>query len=277
MLLELLGMGTKLVGAGISDAKSKKENALYRQQAQSQFDQQMDFSVQRRVKDAKAAGIHPLFAMGASVGASPTLSAGGSSRAGNAMGRAMQSIGQSLGLVARNKAAATRDIAEAMLLDSERVRIEQDAISQGRDDPGAMGPPVPKPYAYSGEQTQMGPAAYYAPEVPLSKRPGVKAGTAPAKQELLMPDGRKIELFSEDAQADEINQIEIVRQRAIHYATDAMAWASKNLSDRAIIGALKSVGRKRGLSDQQLGNELRKAFSRARRANTFRLPSQPPR
>ncbi len=262
MLLELLGMGTKLVGAGISDAKSKKENALYRQQAQSQFDQQMDFSVQRRVKDAKAAGIHPLFAMGASVGASPTLSAGGSSRAGNAMGRAMQSIGQSLGLVARNKAAATRDIAEAMLLDSERVRIEQDAISQGRDDPGAMGPPVPKPYAYSGEQTQMGPAAYYAPEIPLSKSPGMRAGTPPGKIELLMPDKRKVEIFAEDAQADEINQMEIIRQRAIHYSSDAMMWASKNLNDKAIIKALKKIGVSRGLSDQQLEAELRRVFKR---------------
>ncbi len=230
MLLELLGMGTKLVGAGISDAKQRKSDAAYRQQAQSQFDQQMDFSVQRRVKDAKAAGIHPLFAMGASVGASPTLSAGGSSRAGNSMGRAMQSIGQSLGLVARNKAAATRDIAEAMLLDSERVRIEQDAMSQGRDDPGAMGPPVPKPYAYSGEQTQMGPAAYYAPEVPLSKSRGVEAGTSPGIVELMMPDGRKISVFSEKAQADEINQLEILRQRAIHYTGDGMMWLRKKLT-----------------------------------------------
>ncbi len=235
MLLELLGMGTQLVGGGIADAKQRKADAKYLTQAQSQFDQQMDFSVQRRVKDAKAAGIHPLFAMGASVGASPTLSAGGSSRAGNSMGRAMQSVGQALGLVNRNKAAALRDVAEAQLLDSERRRIEQDAVSQGRDSPGAMGPPVPKPYAYSGEQTQMGPAAYYAPEVPLSKRTGVRAGTPPAKLELKMPDGRDIELFTEDAQADEINQIEIVRQRAIHYGADVFTAVSKYLKSKGWI------------------------------------------
>ena len=133
------------------------------------------------------------------------------------MSNAMESIGRSLGLVAVNRAAATRDIAEAQLLDSERRRIEQDATSTGRDDPGAMGPPVPKPYAYSGEQVQMGPAQYYAPDVPLSKSRGVRAGTPPAKTHLKMPDGRELQLFSEDAQADEINQIEIVRQRAIHY------------------------------------------------------------
>ena len=39
-----------------------------RKAATDQFNAQMDTSIQRRVVDAKKAGIHPLFALGGSVG-----------------------------------------------------------------------------------------------------------------------------------------------------------------------------------------------------------------
>ena len=68
------------MGRDASDKAQRRNIRLTREQmaqAQAQFDAQMDESIQRRVKDAELAGIHPLFAMGASSGASPTISAGG--------------------------------------------------------------------------------------------------------------------------------------------------------------------------------------------------------
>ena len=69
MLGDLLDFAGGLIQAGENRRQRAKDRAL----AREQFDAQMDESIQRRIADAEKAGIHPLFAMGASVGAAPTL------------------------------------------------------------------------------------------------------------------------------------------------------------------------------------------------------------
>lgn len=70
---ELLGAGIGALGAGLSSSsadKARKETAaLTREMAMK--------GIQYRVNDAKKAGIHPLYALGASSAISPTLPAGG--------------------------------------------------------------------------------------------------------------------------------------------------------------------------------------------------------
>lgn len=77
-----LGIGG-LVYDAYRDYKSEKN-------AKKQFNEQMDNSVTRRVEDAKKAGVHPLFALGASVGASPTIQATQNSQVGANLGRIVQ-------------------------------------------------------------------------------------------------------------------------------------------------------------------------------------------
>lgn len=132
-----------LAGGAISTAASSKQSRrnylLTRQQMINQtrqFNAQMDESIQRRVRDAEKAGVHPLFALGASVGATPTASIGGGSPVtGSAFGRALGRVGLSLAeaeLQSRS-ASAKRDEAEAALLDARRKVVEQELSATGRD------------------------------------------------------------------------------------------------------------------------------------------------
>ncbi len=219
MSIEMLALGAKFIGGLMNSSaqnKGLKLDARKLQMQQGQFDQQMDHSISRRVADAKRAGIHPLFAMGGSSGASPTITAGGGGGSRrSAGGDALTSMAQSLGLMEMNKASARRDEAEAALMDSERARIEQEALGRGHDS-------TVKTYPYGGDEVQLGPATYFSPEVPLSKSPGIRAGTAPGTIDVLMPDGRKINIYDPDLGLDEIAQVDAVYQRAIHVGADAM-------------------------------------------------------
>lgn len=249
MSLELLELGLNFMGGLMGNSSAKKDRALMRQQmqqAQRQFDAQMDQSVQRRVKDAKAAGVHPLFALGASVGASPTISANDPGSTGNPMGSALQAMASTLNSLETNKAQAARDNAEAALLDSERKRLEQNLSngSQGLDGPalsvvekGVKTFPLPSDAGYHG------PATYYSPEVPFSKSPGIRAGTVPGTVDVQMPDGRKVNLLSQDLGLDEVSQADFVLQRARHKVADFLTEARPYVSDAAIINGIKKIFR----------------------------------
>lgn len=104
---------------------------------QSNFNIQMDETIQRRVADAKKAGLHPLYALGASSSPSsqPIV-------LNDSIGPAMQQAGQSLSSVMSRmqsvedkttqdltdgliKAQTAQATAQAMLTDSERIRNMQ--------------------------------------------------------------------------------------------------------------------------------------------------------
>lgn len=83
-----------------SDKKAEAAAEAQRLQAQHQFDQQMDHKIRRQVADAKRAGIHPLYALGGSIGASPTISIAG----GNIPGQSQ--LGSHMADAAHNIAGA---------------------------------------------------------------------------------------------------------------------------------------------------------------------------
>jgi hypothetical protein len=220
----IIGAGANLLGGLFGSSAQSKANRLYKKslaQAQSQFDAQMDESIQRRVADAQAAGIHPLFALGASPAGSPTISAGSPPSQGNAMGDAVARMGEMLAIIPMNKARAKRDEAEAMYYRSLAAKTTQDLASQGRDafgNPSGAGVrtfPVP-------DREPLGEAVYISPVVAKSKAVGVRAGTEPGTIDAIMPDGRKINLISPDLNMDEISQIDYLYQRAVHKGADAM-------------------------------------------------------
>lgn len=240
MSLELLSLGLDFAGGLFGQKKADKRHRENLRLAQGQFNQQMDHSVRRRVEDAKRAGVHPLFALGASVGTSPTLSAGGGgSRAGDPMQSALTSMARGLGVIEQNRASAKRDEAEAALLDSERKRIEQDLVARGRDTPGISEDHGSK-FATSGQV--LGPAEYVAPQVYKSQRPGVQSGTRPMYEEISDKKGRKYEVYSDALQADEIKQIQLIQAKAHGYFDDARTVVKKWLKSKK--GKAGGLGRR---------------------------------
>jgi hypothetical protein len=237
--MSLAGLGTKLLNLGSSRRADKRQWAAYQQQlkqSQGQFDAQMDTSVQRRVADAKKAGIHPLFAMGASVGASPTLSAG-QVPSGRGVTDAISGLAEAMGTIDLNRAnaesarsEARRNEAEAAYLDSRRAMLGQDLASRGRDGAGVKTYPLgTKP----GPEVVFGPAEYFNPQVATSKRIGVESGTHPGSIDVITPDGRTVNIPAPNIGLDEIAQLDYVYQRAIHKGSDYMMairkWMKKNI------------------------------------------------
>lgn len=128
-----IGAGGGIVSNLIN--QNQQENEATRNQ--SNFNIQMDETIQRRVADAKKAGIHPLYSLGMGSGASsqPIVM-------NDSIGPAMQQAGQSLGSVMSRmqtvdekttqdltngliKAQTAQATAQAMLTDSERMRLMQ--------------------------------------------------------------------------------------------------------------------------------------------------------
>lgn len=195
MSLELLSIGADLLGGILGSQSQKKMHAQQLRQAQKQFDAQMNESVQRRVKDAQSAGVHPLFALGASVGASPTISSG-SAPESNPMQAALTNMARTLGVIEQNRASAKRDEAEAALLDSERARIEQDMRSKGSDSTktpeGPEFPPAPTGYRNPG------------------RGEGGQGGRFPDRIRMVDTAGNEYDLPNPDLGLDEVGQIEYV-------------------------------------------------------------------
>lgn len=101
----------------------------------------MQKGIQWRVEDAKKAGIHPLYAMGANIG-SPTVTAGsagadlakGVVQSGMTRNKGMeaQTIKESEARILASQAQAKRDVAYAMKADSEAAQISQ-GLSSNQD------------------------------------------------------------------------------------------------------------------------------------------------
>lgn len=113
---DLISGGSALLGGILGDKSASKQYKL----AKDQFNQQMDHSIRRRVEDAKRAGIHPLYALGASVGSSPTIMAG-QHGSGSALGDAVAAVGSNLAGSYQNRKAN----AEAARLAELKMHMEQ--------------------------------------------------------------------------------------------------------------------------------------------------------
>lgn len=156
------------------------------------YTQHLKKGIQWKVADAKAAGIHPLFALGASVG-SPIMQASGQDATGSAIGGALEGIaGQmakpgkqpitpmEMAATRAQMASASRDEAEAMLINSQRKRLEQEAIPTG------VGR-LPGPAVIPG-QAATDPGAVLEKVPQMASKPGdpsAAAGNHPAFREVV--------------------------------------------------------------------------------------------
>lgn len=97
MLDKLISAGANLVGGLIGmenmDDERERQNNIYWQNVKREENARQT-AVQTRVADARAAGIHPLYAMGASLPTFSPVSVGGVS--GNPMGNAIAAAGQDI-------------------------------------------------------------------------------------------------------------------------------------------------------------------------------------
>lgn len=128
------------IGAGggiISNLINQNQQENEATRNQSNFNTQMDNTIQRRVEDAKRAGIHPLYALGMGSGASSqpiTIN----DQIGPSLQMAGQNMSSALARMQTVEEKTTQDLtngliraqtrqaeAQAMLTDSERMRIMQ--------------------------------------------------------------------------------------------------------------------------------------------------------
>lgn len=220
----------------------RREAARDRAQAQAQFDQQMDHSVYRRVKDAERAGIHPLFALGASVGASPTLRAGGSPT-GSGIGDAISKFGRSMAAkemqkaeIRKANAAASRDEAEAQLANSRTAQLTQGLSSRGRDGVQTYG--EGDPAAPAGPGVRLGPAEFVRPQVDYSQATGVRAGNIPATVRATLPTGTTVDLPNPELALDDMTNPGTL----IYYSQVARDALSQKMTDLAEAAKVQFLG-----------------------------------
>lgn len=201
----LIAAGASLVGGALSK-KSAKDTSQQEYERQKEFAQ---MGLRWKVEDAKAAGLHPLAAIGAGGASySPTISAGGgpdysglASAAGDLTRQLMERDGQNLN---RAKAATMTDTEKEMQqLALERARLQNrlldaqittewaNVMGQPRTPsmPAAVGPSVPSVGAVKVE-----------PSKTISRLPGesgTEAATAPAFQYIDIGRGQKIRALNE--------------------------------------------------------------------------------
>lgn len=266
-LLDIGGLVTSVLGVGSAKKEARaarRERAADRRQAQAQFDAQMDQSVQRRVKDAQAAGVHPLFAMGASVGTSPTMSVGGSSGLSGGVADAIAAVSRQLGQTSANRARAKRDEAEAALINSQRKKLEQELVSRGHDGAQAGGS-AEGIYQHELGDGQTMPLKYglgwmekpreIKPQNP--DKPGTQAGPgSPSMIPLTLPGGREIT----------IPDPEVFEEPWSPATLFAVGKGILGLTDQEIWRMAKQVGsffarhgKRAGLTDQQIVRRLKEA------------------
>lgn len=94
----LISAGANLLGGAMSSAATREANQASRQLAYDNINLQKDFAtsgIRWKVEDAKRAGIHPIYALGASTPSFSPVSA--NFAADNSMGNAMAAAGQDIG------------------------------------------------------------------------------------------------------------------------------------------------------------------------------------
>lgn len=133
-----IGPAITAAGSLLGGILGSKKSDLPAQRAQAQFDQQMDHSIRRRVEDAKRAGVHPLFALGASPGASPTATISGQSDSGSFLGEGIAAAAKTVGKamdplsqaqITAYQSESEKNFAQAAMFRSEAKRAEGEANS----------------------------------------------------------------------------------------------------------------------------------------------------
>lgn len=140
MLGNIISAAAGLFGASKAQ-KAAEENAAKNIQLQKDFAQQ---GIQWKVQDAKAAGVHPLFALGANTHSFAPVNVGDSmgpaiANAGQDIGRAVNKFTSPGGQVTAISEAATKLSLERGALENELLRSQITRLKQ------TSMPPVPSP------------------------------------------------------------------------------------------------------------------------------------
>lgn len=139
MIGDLISGGMKLLG-GWMEGNRQDENAARNIQLQKDFAQQ---GIRWKVEDAKAAGIHPLYALGANTTSFAPVSVGSSS-----LGSGLASMGQDVGRAisatstAPERASAMSTMAQKLQLDNMSLQ-NQLLASKLAQQRASVNPPLP--------------------------------------------------------------------------------------------------------------------------------------
>lgn len=138
MLEHIINAGSKIIGGIISD-NAQSKNVEKQLAAQREFAQQ---GVQWKVADAKKAGVHPLYALGAQTHSFAPMSIGASG-----LGSAVSSMGQDIGraVAATSPAAARAADAQIRLIEAQARNLELQNMGQAvrQVAPSQVGPAFP--------------------------------------------------------------------------------------------------------------------------------------
>lgn len=129
MLPALIGAATSVAGGLLSNRANEKankqaqENALRQEALQKEFAQS---GIQWKVKDAEAAGIHPLYALGANTISYSPSSVGATPNNFDFLGSAGQNVGRAIQAAQSNPARITALQTTAAELQNEGLRLDND-------------------------------------------------------------------------------------------------------------------------------------------------------
>lgn len=153
MLGDIISGGAKLIGGFLDRDAAKDANAQKIQLAQMEYDRQKEFAqqgVRWKVNDALRAGVHPLFALGASTSSySPQAIGVEKESIGSALADMGQDVGRAVTATMSPKekvATAAREtiMLEGMQLDNDIKRATLASSLQKLNAPGNAQSPVPE-------------------------------------------------------------------------------------------------------------------------------------
>lgn len=217
-----IAAGASLIGSmmGRSSAESAENAAMERQQRseemQREFAQQ---GIRWRVADAQAAGIHPLFALGAQIPGfnPPAVMVDGGDGGAALMAQAGQDIGRAID---STRTAGERVDARLQALSLERAELQNDLLRSQiarLNQAGGSGPPMP-----GGPGQVLGSGDTYIVEKPMERTPG-----APGQP--WQEPGAVTDLgFSRTATGFAVVPGENVKQRIEDTLVPEMMWSLRN-------------------------------------------------
>lgn len=194
-----------LIDAGMAVAGGAYSNYQNKKNSERAYEQQKEFAqhgIRWRVEDAKAAGLHPLYALGAQpLQFSPTF-------ATDSLGPALASAGQSVGRAISAQQTATQRMADQLALELARSQIKEtdaravlaraEALRALRDaGPGFPEVNMPEEKLIDATASTAGGAKLVPAQITMSRpdNAGVVAGPAnPAMREYQLPSGLPVML-----------------------------------------------------------------------------------
>lgn len=150
-----------IIGSNASAASRNEANRI----SQNQFHEQMQWQkelamsgISMRVNDAKAAGIHPLYALGAAPTTFAPVGIGGASdNSGDIWQRSLSGMGQNIGRAIQ--ATATKQERALSLLETERMHLINEGLRlDNRAKQSQLGPPLPVPGTGVSAAGMVGPS-----------------------------------------------------------------------------------------------------------------------